>query len=315
MSAVTAKVVGVKAVWMAIPRPTTAQLAAASVANVDGVLTAGGAHAIAALAFGVGPVPQCDVVVGPGDHWVTGAKYAVAPWVGTDVGQGASELVIFTDHNGDAKLVAADFLAQLEGNPGGLLVLVTTAGESFVEAVEVALGELIADHGPGDVLGGRWLGGSTLDGVGFNGATVGGDALSNLGPAGIFCVPVPDIETGISVVRHLAPGNVQVVTEDSEMVLRSIENYGYGFLGSQSTPALGRYGAGPNQITPSHGNVRFTGGLSVFNFMKLRKWAALDGGPGQNRMNLDAMAMAKMEGLEWNARAIASRSNNSTDES
>ena len=97
MTAVTARTAGVKEIWVASPRPGPMTLAAAAIAGADGVLAAGGAHAIAALAFGAGPVPACDVVVGPGNRYVTAAKQLVGSQVAIDMLAGPTELVIFAD--------------------------------------------------------------------------------------------------------------------------------------------------------------------------------------------------------------------------
>src|SRR6059036_709097 len=117
MTAVTARVAGVRDVWVASPKPTPLVLAAAAVAHANGFLRIGGAQAVAALAYGAGPVPACDVVVGPGNHYVTAAKRIVAGDVGIDLLAGPSELIVFADASADPALVAADLLAQAEHDP------------------------------------------------------------------------------------------------------------------------------------------------------------------------------------------------------
>ncbi|HSN55573.1 MAG TPA: histidinol dehydrogenase, partial [Candidatus Sulfomarinibacteraceae bacterium] len=125
MTAVTARAAGVAEVWVASPRPTAVTLAAAAVAGADAVLAVGGAHAIAALAFGAGPVPACDVVVGPGNRWVTAAKKLVAGAVGIDMLAGPSELVVLADATADPAVVAADLLAQAEHDTDARPVLIS----------------------------------------------------------------------------------------------------------------------------------------------------------------------------------------------
>ena len=143
MTAVTARVAGVRDVWVASPRPSREVLAAAAVAGADGLLAAGGAQAVAAMAHGVGPVPRCDVVVGPGNQWVTAAKLLVSGVVGIDLLAGPSELVVLTDGRGDPALIAADLLAQAEHDPAALPILVTTSSE-LVERVEAELARQLA---------------------------------------------------------------------------------------------------------------------------------------------------------------------------
>lgn len=114
MTVVTARAAGVAQVWAASPRPAPLMLAAAAVAGADALLTIGGAHSIAALAYGCGPAPACDIVVGPGNRWVTAAKYVVSADVRIDMLAGPSELLVLADDTGNPVLIAADLLAQAE---------------------------------------------------------------------------------------------------------------------------------------------------------------------------------------------------------
>ena len=108
---------GVGEVWVASPRPSPITLAAAALAKADGFLAVGGAQAIAALAYGAGPVPRCDAVVGPGNAYVTAAKQSIAGRVAIDTLAGPSELVVLADASADPATVAADLLAQAEHDP------------------------------------------------------------------------------------------------------------------------------------------------------------------------------------------------------
>ncbi len=138
MTAVTARAAGVSEVWVASPRPAEITLAAAAVAGADGLLAVGGAQAIAALAFGAGGGPPCDVVVGPGNRWVTAAKKLVAGDVGIDMLAGPSELVILADESANPAVVAADLLAQAEHDPEALPILISTE-RAFADAVDLEL--------------------------------------------------------------------------------------------------------------------------------------------------------------------------------
>src|SRR5438034_7712117 len=117
MTAVTARVAGVRDVWVASPKPYALSLAAAAIAGAYGVLAAGGAHAIAALAYGAGPIAPRAVIVGPGTRYVTAAKQLVAGAVAIDMLAGPSELTVFADDGADPGTVAADLLAQAEHDP------------------------------------------------------------------------------------------------------------------------------------------------------------------------------------------------------
>jgi len=124
MTAITARVAGVAAVIVASPKPPLLVLAAAAVAGADAVLPVGGAQAIAALAYGAGSIAACDVVVGPGNRYVTAAKHLVSGAVGIDTLAGPSELVVFADASADPCLVAADLLAQAEHDSDAVPLLV-----------------------------------------------------------------------------------------------------------------------------------------------------------------------------------------------
>src|SRR6267378_3192804 len=125
MTAVTARAAGVNDIWVASPKPGPMTLAAAAVAGADGLLAAGGAHAIAALAFGAGPIAPCDVIVGPGNRYVTAAKQLVSGAVAIDLLAGPSELTILADASASPAIIAADLLAQAEHDPDAVPVLVT----------------------------------------------------------------------------------------------------------------------------------------------------------------------------------------------
>ncbi|MEM7245725.1 MAG: histidinol dehydrogenase, partial [Acidobacteriota bacterium] len=143
MTAIPARVAGVEEVWVASPRPAPITLAAAALADVDGVLAVGGAQAIAALAHGV-VVPQADVIVGPGSHWVTAAKQLVAGRVGIDMLAGPSELVVVADRDADPEWIAADLLAQAEHDPAAWPLLVSL-DEGLVVDVRAALERQLVD--------------------------------------------------------------------------------------------------------------------------------------------------------------------------
>src|SRR3989454_10118531 len=117
MTAVTARVAGVRDIWVASPKPQGLTLAAAAIAGADGVLAAGGAQAIAALAYGAGPIAPRDVIVGPGNRYVTAAKQLVARAVAIDLLAGPAQLIVFAGDKPDAGRGAADPLRQAEAGP------------------------------------------------------------------------------------------------------------------------------------------------------------------------------------------------------
>ncbi len=150
MTAITARTAGVASVWVASPRPAPITLAAAAAADVDGILAAGGAHAIAGLAFGVGPVPPSDVVVGPGNLYVTAAKQLLAGGVAIDMLAGPTELVIIADGSANPAWIAADLLAQAEHDPEAVPILVAM-DPALIPAVETELLTQLTDLPTADV--------------------------------------------------------------------------------------------------------------------------------------------------------------------
>jgi phosphoribosyl-ATP pyrophosphohydrolase/phosphoribosyl-AMP cyclohydrolase/histidinol dehydrogenase len=126
MTVLTARAAGVKTVWAASPRPALATLAAAYIAGADGLLAIGGAQAIAAMAYGIGPISACDVIVGPGNKWVTAAKSLIAGVCAIDMLAGPSEVLIIADKISNSDIIAADLLAQAEHDVEARPILVCT---------------------------------------------------------------------------------------------------------------------------------------------------------------------------------------------
>jgi len=280
MTAVTARAAGVGEVWMASPRPGDLTLAAAAVAGADAVLAAGGAHAVAALAHGAGPVPACDVVVGPGNRWVTAAKKLVAGRVGIDLLAGPSELVVLADASADPAVVAADLLAQAEHDADALPVLVAL-DEGLADAVDRELERQLAD--------------------------LPTDATARAALANGFAVVCADLEAAAAACNAIAPEHLQLVVADPDAAARRLRHWGALFIGEASAEVLGDYGAGPNHTLPTGGGARFTGGLSVLSFLRVRTWLSLEPGGEQRRLVRDAAALARLEGLEAHARAAERR--------
>ena len=280
MTAVTARVAGVERVWVASPRPAATTLAAAAVAGADGVLAVGGAHAIAALAYGFEGLEPCDVVVGPGNRWVTAAKKLVAGRVGIDMLAGPSELVVLADQTTDAATVAADLLAQAEHDPDALPVLITIS-EKLATAVDEELGSQLVDLPTREV------------------------AEAALGNG--FVTVAPDLEMAISLCDRLAPEHLQVMTERHDEVAGRCRHWGGLFVGAGSAEVLGDYGAGPNHTLPTGGVARHTGGLSVVDFLRVRTWLEIDDPAAARQTVEDSIALARLEGLEAHARAAERR--------
>lgn len=277
MTAVTARVAGVQDVIVASPKPTPMTLAAAYVAGADTLIRVGGAHAVAALAFGAGPIPAVDIIVGPGSRWVTAAKKLVAGRVAIDMIAGPSELVVLADESADAATIAADLLAQAEHDDDAIPALVTPSAK-LAERVDDEL-RIQLDALPSPMTAQRALG---------NG----------------FCVMVHSIDEGAAVCDSIAPEHLQLMCRDAERLATRLNHYGGLFVGEDSAEVFGDYGAGPNHVLPTGGTARMTGGLSVLNFLRLRSWLAID---DAHALREDCAALARLEGLEAHARAAERR--------
>ncbi|MFN8583224.1 MAG: histidinol dehydrogenase [Gemmatimonadaceae bacterium] len=280
MTAITAREAGVKEVWVASPRPAQITLAAAALAGADGFLVAGGAQAIAALAYGAGAVPACDAVVGPGNAYVTAAKQMVAGRVAIDTLAGPSELVVLADGTADPAIVAADLLAQAEHDPDAVPILVSV-GEAIASAVSNELVRQLA----------------TLPT-----AAIAQAALLNGG-----VVVVPDIESGIAACDLLAPEHLELQVANAASLVQRFQHYGALFIGSGAAEVFGDYGAGPNHVLPTGGAARSSGGLSVLTFLRVRTWLAIDDPAAAHELAEDAAWLGRIEGLEAHARAAERR--------
>ncbi|MGM0574586.1 MAG: histidinol dehydrogenase [Myxococcota bacterium] len=280
MTAVTARAAGVDEVWVASPRPARVTLAAAAVAGADRLLAVGGAQAIAALAYGAGPVPPADVIVGPGNRWVTAAKKLVSGRVGIDMLAGPSELVVLADASADPETVAADLLAQAEHDPDAMPILITT-DETLADAVDEALDRRLAD---------------------LPTAETAREAVAQG-----FAVLCDDLEAAVDVSDRLAPEHLEVLTADPQEVASRCRHYGGLFVGAGTAEVFGDYGAGPNHVLPTGSTARFTGGLSVLDFLRVRTWMRIDDPAAAAPLARDAARLARLEGLEGHARSAERR--------
>ncbi len=277
MTAVPARVAGVAKVLVASPRPAPVTLAAAHVAGADGLLVCGGAQAVAALAFGVG-CPAVDVIVGPGNRWVTAAKQLVVGRVGIDMLAGPSELLVIADAEADPARIAADLLAQAEHDPDALPVLVSPS-EPLLDAVDAEVERQLA--------------------------TLSTHETARAALANGFSVLTGDLAEAVSVSDRFAPEHLELHVQDPEALRPA--HYGAVFVGAEAAEVLGDYAAGPNHVLPTGSGARFGGGLSVADFLRMRTWLRIDSPGDAQPMVQDAVALARLEGLEGHARSAEAR--------
>ena len=280
MTAITARVAGVREVWVASPRRDPIMLACAAVAGADGFLAVGGATAIAALTFGTGEFPPCDVVVGPGNAYVTAAKRLVFGRVGIDSLAGPSELVIIADAASDSITVASDLLAQAEHDPDAVPILISL-DDAFVDVVSRELVRQLER---------------------LPTANIARASLSNGG-----ALVVRSLDEAMNACDQLAPEHLHLHVAGASDVAGRFGNYGALFIGPGSAEVLGDYGAGPNHVLPTGRSSRFSGGLSVLSFLRVRTWLEVDDVGGARELFDDAAWMGRVEGLEAHARSAEQR--------
>ena len=289
MSVIPAVVAGVATIRLASPRPTDGTLAAAWFAGVDSLLAAGGAHAIGAMALGV-LGPSCDIVVGPGNRYVTAAKAVVsgtsAPRgrpIAIDALAGPSELMVIADESADPSVVALDLVAQAEHDSDARVWLVTTC-KSIRADVRSCLREVLAEL-------------PTLN------RTI---AETSIGRGA--AIVVDDEEGMLEAADRLGPEHLEIMTRDPRRIAGRVKHAGAVFLGFGGAEVFGDYGVGPNHILPTGGSARARGGLSVLDFLRVRTWIESDGTSASDRLSTESALFARIEGLEGHARSAEARS-------
>ncbi|KAL4158819.1 hypothetical protein PRNP1_004593 [Phytophthora ramorum] len=280
MTAVTARVAGVKTVVVSSPRPAPATLAAAYLAGADYFLAAGGAQSIAAMAYGVGGVPACDIIVGPGNKWVTAAKSLVFGKCAIDMLAGPSECLVIADESADPATIAADLLAQAEHDTAAVPILVTTS-QKIIDAVNEQLTKQLE--------------------------TLPSAPTASVSVQNGFAVLCPDMASCVTVSDVLAPEHLEIITSNARELAEQVSNYGGLFVGGRAAEVFGDYGAGPNHVLPTGGTAKYTGGLSVHTFLRIRTWMRIDDAQESQSLVQDSALLARMEGLEGHARAAEKR--------
>ena len=279
MTVVTARVAGVREVIVCTPNPTPETLAASAVAGADRVFVVGGAQAIAAMAFGTAMIPRVDKIVGPGNAYVTEAKRCVFGHCGIDLLAGPSEVMIVASRGAQAHLVAADLLAQAEHDMAARVLLITDDLPLLGEVEE----ELV-----------RQLATLPTAGVASQSLQRGGAVL------------VGSIDEAVSIANRLAPEHLELHGAAAEGLASLMRHYGSLFIGSHAAEALGDYASGPNHVLPTGGAARYTGGLSVFQFLCIRTYQRAKAPVSRDLIDaVDRLAAA--ESLEAHRRAAQLR--------
>jgi histidinol dehydrogenase len=281
MNAVPAAVAGVGRIAMVTPpgRLQPAVLAAAKAAGVTEIWRVGGAQAVAALAYGAGPILPVDKIVGPGNAFVTAAKRRVYGVVGIDNLAGPSEIVVVADRANAPEWIAADLLSQAEHDPAAQSILITD-DEAFATKVEAALQEQL----------------TTL--------STGPDAAASWRDHGAVVIAPLDEAPGL--VDQIAPEHVEFAVESPERLADRVRHAGAIFLGRHAPEAIGDYVAGSNHVLPTSRAARFSSGLSLYDFLKRTSIVKCDEAAFA-RLAPATIALAEAEGLPAHARSAAIR--------
>jgi histidinol dehydrogenase len=259
-----------------------AVLVAARKAGVTQVFKAGGAQAIAAMAYGTASIPKCDKVFGPGNAWVTAAKLLIsqdAAGAAADLPAGVTEVMVIADDSARADFVAADLLAQAEHSPEAQAILVTT---------HAALAEAVAD----EVTRQRRL--------------LSRGEILDQSIASIRLIVVDTLETALGIANAYAPEHLLLEVREPRVWLSRVTAAGAVFLGSWSPESMGDYCSGPNHTLPTYGYARSYSGLSLEDFQK-RITVQEISPDGLREMGPTAQILAGLEGLDAHAAAVTIR--------
>ena len=285
MAAVPAIVAGVKEIVVCSPPNREKKidpliLYAASVLNIEEIYTIGGAQAVAGLAIGTQTIKQVDKLVGPGNIYVTLAKKELFGEVGIDFIAGPTEVLIIADGSANPEYIAADMLAQAEHDIMARPILITD-NPKLVEDVQSEVKRQLESLETSDV------------------------ATRSIKEQGLIIV-VDSVEEAIEIANRIAPEHLELHIKEAEAAAKRFKNFGTLFVGEFSIEALGDYSSGINHILPTNRAARYTGGLSVRDFLKFNTTLQVLR-DGIREIGESAIALAEAEGLKGHSRSIKIR--------
>ena len=285
MNIMPAKVAGVKNIIMTTPCNSEGEvyattLVAANEAGATAIYKAGGAQAIAALAYGTESIPKVDKIVGPGNIFVALAKRAVYGHVSIDSIAGPSEILVIADETANPRYVAADLLSQAEHDEMASAILITTSKE-LAEKVSAQVDEFI------EVLSRKEIIRKSIDTYGY-------------------ILLADNMADAVETANAIASEHLEIVTANSFDVMTRIKNAGAIFIGEYSSEPLGDYFAGPNHVLPTNGTAKFFSPLSVDDFIK-KSSIIYYSREALEEVHEDIESFAKSEQLTAHANSIAVR--------
>ncbi len=290
MGAIPAKIAGVQHISMATPPTKDGSvnphlLVAAQKVGVDAIYKIGSAWAIAALAYGTETVKKTDVIVGPGNIYVTLAKKIVAGTVGIDMIAGPSEILVIADSTANPEFTASDLLSQAEHDPLASAMLVTSSGE-MAKAVADAVEKQLKNLSRKEI------------------------AVESISRYGAIMV-TSDIAAAIELSNRIAPEHLELHVKEPFEHIGQIRNAGAVFLGDYTPEPVGDYIAGPNHVLPTAGTARFASALSVDHFIKKTSLIHYSRDAFMDEAK-DIIRLAEIEGLDAHANSIKIRLNKQT---
>ena len=284
MNCIPAIVAGVKNIYLTTPSLGTkinpAIIYAAKKCGVKKIYKTGGAHSIAALAYGTKTFQKVDKIIGPGNAFVANAKKEVFGDVGIDMVAGPSEVTIVADKNTNPNWIAADLIAQAEHDVFAQSILVTN-NKNLIKSVNKCLREQLNK---------------------LPKKKIASKSLKNFGLA-IFANSKKNI---IEIINTIAPEHLEICMKNSNEIIKKIDNAGSIFIGKFSPEAMGDYIAGPNHVLPTSGAARFSSGLSVNDFVKRHSLIKISK-TGIERLGPSVINLAQHENLEGHANSIKVR--------
>ena len=285
MCCIPARVAGVEQIVVCSP-PTCngkihpAIVAAADICQVEEIYAIGGVQAIAAMTYGTETIKKVDKIVGPGNKYVAAAKKLVYGAVGIDFIAGPTELMIIADEYANPAFIAADLLAQAEHDVNAIPILITYSSE-LADQVNQQIEQQLQNLPTADI------------------------ARQSLKDNGKIIL-VDMIDDAFDIANKKAPEHLELQLEYAKEFAHQLKNYGTLFIGSFSAEALGDYSSGLNHTLPTNGCARYTGGLSVKDFLKFQSTLEVTK-EGLSDIDQIAIDLGRMEGLEGHARSVEIR--------
>lgn len=284
MNAIPAGVAGARRIVMCVPTPdgiiNPVVLAAAKIAGVTEIYRIGGAQAIAAMSYGTRTIKAVDKIVGPGNAYVAEAKRQVFGKVGIDTIAGPSEILVLADKDNNPDWIAADLLSQAEHDEIAQSILITDDAD-FAESVEASITKHLGSLERTEIAIASWRDYGAI-------------------------ILVDKLKDACALIDRVAPEHLELAVENPDDFMANIAHAGAVFLGRHTPEAIGDYIAGPNHVLPTDRTARFSGGLSVYDFLKRTTFVECSADSIKN-IGPDAVILATEERLGAHALSVQLR--------